>query len=131
MNTKITNISVKRADASGSPYISSYTNKEQAKVGIQVDTPEFSGKWLSAFVELGNPIEQWKVGQIVDIIVTQKGNFWNFKVARGVAPVSSSGEKLMKEIDDLKKRLLNLENWTGYSEYLLTGNRKVEDAPPF
>ena len=125
MKTKITKIIVNRTNKEGEPYVSSYTNKEQAKVAIQIDAPEFEGKWLSNFVELGDPIEQWKIGQPIDIIATQKGSYWNFKVAKGGTTGVSAGQ-LQKEINDLKKRIENLENFTGYSEMVMTENPKVE-----
>lgn len=127
MTTKITKISVQRSDKAGNPFISSYTNKEQAKVGIQIDAPEFAGKWLSAFVELGDPIEQWKIGQTVDIVTSQKGNFWNFKVAKGVVAQPQNSqiwEKLFAKLDGIEQKIDNLEG-------VEPSEPMPEELPPF
>ncbi len=79
---KITKISVQRTGKDGEPFISTYTKHEQAKVSIQVDDPTYAGKWISSFVELGDPIEKWQVGDEANVLITQKGNFLNFKVSR-------------------------------------------------
>lgn len=120
MTYTIKNISVKRSDAQGNPFVSTYTKKEQAKVSIQVDSPEFAGKWISGFVEIPSPIEQWKIGQQVDIDITPKGNFLNFKPSKGVMPQQGNGqvmEKLFAKltrmetmIEKIGKMVSNLES---------------------
>lgn len=127
MITKITRISVQRSDKAGNGFVSQYTNKEQAKVSIQVDAPEFAGKWLSSFVELGDPIESWKVGQTIDILTSQKGSFWNFKVAKGAQPQSNSQiwEKLFAKLDRIEQKIDALEVVDPESQPL------PEELPPF
>ena len=98
MKTKITQISVARHDKAGQPYVSTYTNKAEALVTIQIDAPEFTGKKLSSFVEIGDPVEQWKIGQPVDILTSQKGNFWNFKVAKGATTQGAGTNQLFEKL---------------------------------
>ena len=95
---------MQRTDKTGEPFISTYTKREQAKVAIQVNDPTYAGKWISSFVELGDPVEKWQVGDDVNISITQKGNFYNFKVARqgggknGVAELNNPNGQIIEKL---------------------------------
>jgi hypothetical protein len=79
---KIIKIVVARQDKSGQTYTSQYSGKEQARVALQVDSPMYQGKWVSNFVDLGDPSEQWKEGQDVDIEIIPKGQYLNWKLRK-------------------------------------------------
>lgn len=79
---KITAISIKYTDATGKPFHDSYGNKDQAKVAIQTDSPKYQGQWMSYFAPLHSEVLNWKVGDVVEVIVTEKGQFINFKPSK-------------------------------------------------
>ena len=133
---KITDIRVARSDKQGEPMISKYTKREQAKVSIKVDEPEapYAGKWISSFVELGDPAEAWKIGQDVNINITQNGDFWNFKQARqgggrnGAAELNNPNgqiiEKLFTKLNLIQAEVEKIGKMLGQKEV------KVEDEMP-
>lgn len=86
MKTTIQKISIKNTDKDGRPLVAqSGPNAGQpyTRVSILIDSPEYAEKWLSGF---GNDItNSWKVGDKVDIQITEKGQYLNFKPLSGAS----------------------------------------------
>lgn len=81
MLTKLKNISVKEIDAHGNAY-QNRNGEEQARVSIQIENSAYEGKWLSMFCTPGDFVTQWQRGEEVDISITEKGDFINFKPSK-------------------------------------------------
>ena len=81
MITKLKAISVKEIDAHGNEYQDRQGNP-QARVAIQIENSAYEGKWMSAFVEPTSHVTRWARGEEVDIQITEKGDFVNFKPSK-------------------------------------------------
>lgn len=76
------------------------------KVAIQIDSPEYTNKdgklkWISALGSRSKGTESWKIGDEVEIEITQSGEFLNFVLpdVRGVT------QDLVKRIEALEKEV--------------------------
>lgn len=49
---------------------------------VTIQTDQHQKQWLSGFAYQGSPILNWKVGDEVDIEVTQNGQYLNFRLPR-------------------------------------------------
>lgn len=90
----------------------------QKLISIKQDL-EQGDRWLSGFVA-SDKLENYSVGSVHDLDVTQKDKFWNFKVvgkkALEAEEVKRSGDKVMDALGKIYKKLLDIE-------------RRLPDAP--
>ena len=75
-------------------------------ISMSIKTSEHGDKWLSGFKGAENA--HWNEGDVVDIIVEQKGEYLNFSVPK----VNQAGrlEELEKRIDALEKQVASFGN---------------------
>lgn len=96
MRTKLTQVLISDKKKDGTPFIDR-NGKPYKRIGIKIDNSQYVDKWLSNFIWSSNdPMNYWKVGQEVEIVVEKKGDFLNFKVP--------------SQLDLIRQRLLILEN---------------------
>ncbi len=77
-NMKLTKINLYDKDKNGKLYYSEKTKRNYTRMVIEVE--EKPGKSLSGF--LNEETKNWKVGDEVDIIITEKGEYLNFSLPK-------------------------------------------------
>lgn len=86
---KVTLTAVNRKDR-----VSTKTGKPFVSVGIK--TNEHGEKWLSGFGNAGNA--SWKVGDVVDIDIEQKGEYLNFNTPKTATGMSQDDKDMLQKI---------------------------------
>ena len=94
----ITRTYVSDKSKDGIPFTSK-AGKPYKKLAIK--TTEHGDKWLSGFQNKDN--ENWKEGDVVDIIVKQNGEYLNFDVPK-------TEDKLAMRVSALEVEVMNLRN---------------------
>lgn len=87
---EITGVWINEKDKNGNPFIS---KKGIAYKKMSIKTKEYGDKYLSGFCNKQN--ENWKSGDVVEILVTENGQYLNFEVPK-------KEEVLGNEIEQLK-----------------------------
>lgn len=96
---KILSVAISDKNKDGAPFLTK-AGKPFKKIAIKVeDYPAY----LSDFLWRDDDFRfQWKVGDVVEVIVSQNGQWWNFKCP-------SEQDKLLLRVEDLETRVKNLE----------------------
>jgi len=95
----ITRVYVSDKDKNGVPFVAKATGRPYSKMSIKC--VEQGDKWLSGFK--GKENENWKEGDVVDIIVKQNGEYLNFDVPK-------AEDKLAMRVSALEVEVMNLRN---------------------
>lgn len=72
---------------------------------LAIQTSEYGSKWISGF--LGDWNKDWKVGDKVQLVVEQKGEYLNFSKLTEIDLLNLRMDKVEKEINELKKFILS------------------------
>ena len=100
---KLTITKVYRTDKNkkGEPYL---TQDGRSYTRLSIQTKEHGQKWLSGF---GNDKNSgWKMGDIVEVIVEQKGDFLNFSMPKIVDALEERVAKLEADVKALLSYML-------------------------
>ena len=95
----ITRVYISDKDKNGVPFVAKATGRPYSKMSIKC--VEQGDKWLSGFK--GKENENWKEGDVVDIIVKQNGEYLNFDVPK-------AEDKLAMRVSALEVEVMNLRN---------------------
>jgi hypothetical protein len=95
----ITRVYVSDKDKNGVPFVGKTTGKPYKKLALKA--VEYSDKWLSGFQNKDN--ENWKEGDVVDVIIKQNGEYLNFETPK-------AEDKLASRLSALEVQVMNLTN---------------------
>ena len=93
------------------------------KAKVSIKTEEHGDKWLSTFNTAGT--EAWTDGMEVNIDITEKGDFLNFKVPGGVATVPSASPAIEGRVAKLEEAVFGGQKETATKEETI----QMEDTP--
>lgn len=95
----LTRVYISDKDKNGVPFTAKATGKPYSKLSFKC--VEHGDKWLSGFK--GRENENWKEGDVVDVIVKQNGEYLNFDVPK-------AEDKLAMRVSALEVEVMNLRN---------------------
>lgn len=95
----LTRVYVSDKDKNGIPFVGKTTGKPYKKLALKAT--EYGDKWLSGFQNKDN--ENWKEGDVVDVIIKQNGEYLNFETPK-------AEDKLASRISALEVQVMNLTN---------------------
>jgi hypothetical protein len=109
---KITKIYRNTQDKDGNP-LTTRDGRPYEKVALKVE--RFGDRYVSGF---GNPHNKdWQVGDEVDIIIEEKGEYLNFIMPGSKKAGEAQLGMIVEEIQKLKERVKALEDKTTSDEY--------------